>query len=53
VYVFRPQGELILEFETGGDSPVTALAAYSVRRNETRIVAGHDDGTVTVHKVYD
>jgi hypothetical protein len=51
VYVFRPQGELILDFETGGNSAVTALTSYSVRRNESMIVAGHHDGSVTVHKV--
>jgi len=51
VYIFRPQGELIIEFHSGIFSPVTALSAYVIRRNETMLMTGHQDGSITSHKI--
>jgi len=51
VYIFRPQGELMIEFPSGSYSPVTALSAYVVRRNETVLLVGHEDGSAHFHRI--
>ncbi len=50
--VFSTRGALLARFETGSASPVTALASYGVRRNETAVLTGHLDGELRTHALW-
>eukprot|EP00854_Cymbomonas_tetramitiformis_P017290 gene17290-20576_t len=51
VYFFRPQGDLLLEYHTGLANAVTSITSYVIRKNETMIITGHEDGSVGFHKL--
>ncbi|XP_057988763.1 uncharacterized membrane protein At1g75140 isoform X2 [Hevea brasiliensis] len=52
VYVFSRNGDVLVDFYTLCDSPVTAMLSYlSVYKNECIVVTGHENGVVLVHKV--
>lgn len=51
VYIFRPDGDLVVESESDTNSSVTALGAMLVRRNETMVVSGHANGDVVFHRI--
>lgn len=54
VYVFSRNGDVMIEFYTLCDSPVTAMVSYlSVYKNESIVVTGHQNGVVLVHKVHE
>ncbi|CAL9074249.1 unnamed protein product [Musa textilis] len=54
VYVFSSAGDIIIELSSLSDSPVTAMLSYlSSRRNESLLFAGHADGSVTAHRLYE
>ena len=36
------------QYDTGAASPITAMASYSMRRNESVLVTGHENGEVSV-----
>ncbi|KAG1657796.1 hypothetical protein FOA52_008186 [Chlamydomonas sp. UWO 241] len=44
---------VLLTYETGSASPVTALASYAVQRNESVMITGHANGEVRTHGVYE
>lgn len=54
VFVFPRNGDVLVEFDTFADSPVTAMLSYlSVYKNESVVVTGHGNGLVLVHKVWE
>lgn len=53
-YVFTRYGEVILQFNTLTNSPITAMLSYlSVFRNESIVVTGHGNGAILVHRVWE
>ncbi|KAJ8762245.1 hypothetical protein K2173_007401 [Erythroxylum novogranatense] len=54
VYVFSSSGDVLVEFDTKCDSPITAMTSYlSVYKNESFVVTGHQNGEILMHKVYE
>lgn len=54
VYVFLRNGDVLVEFFTMCDSPITAMVSYlSVYKNESFVVTGHQNGVILLHKVSD
>ncbi|KAI3504786.1 hypothetical protein L1887_26503 [Cichorium endivia] len=53
-YVFTRYGEVMLQFNTLTNSPITAMLSYlSVFRNETIVVTGHGNGVILVHRIWE
>ncbi|XP_058222788.1 uncharacterized membrane protein At1g75140 [Rhododendron vialii] len=54
VFVFPRNGDVLVEFDTLADSPVTAMLSYlSVYKNESVVVTGHGNGLILVHRVWE
>ncbi|KAI6688863.1 hypothetical protein NL676_025691 [Syzygium grande] len=54
VYVISRNGDVLVEFDTMLESPVTVMVSYmSVYRNESVLVTGHQSGVISVHKVWE
>ncbi|KAF5752697.1 hypothetical protein HS088_TW01G00613 [Tripterygium wilfordii] len=54
VYLFTKNGDVLLEFVTTCESPVTAMLSYtSVYKNQSILVTGHQNGVVLVHKLFE
>ncbi|XP_059634946.1 uncharacterized membrane protein At1g75140-like [Cornus florida] len=54
VYVFLRNGDVLVEFYTLSDSPITTILSYmSVYKNETVLVTGHMNGLILVHKIWE
>ncbi|KAK4771028.1 hypothetical protein SAY87_031560 [Trapa incisa] len=54
VYVFMRNGDALVEFNTMMDSPITAMVSYmSIQKNESFVVTGHQNGAISVHKVWE
>lgn len=54
VYVFLRNGDALVEFNTMMVSPITAMVSYmSVHKNESFVVTGHQNGVISVHKVWE
>ncbi|KAF8024351.1 hypothetical protein BT93_F1515 [Corymbia citriodora subsp. variegata] len=54
VYVIVRNGDVLVEFDTMLESPVTAMVSYmSVYKNESVTVTGHRNGVISVHKVWE
>ncbi|KAK1416944.1 hypothetical protein QVD17_26063 [Tagetes erecta] len=54
LYIFTRYGEVMVQFDTGTNSPVTAMLSYlSAVRNESIVVTGHENGVILVHKVWE
>ncbi|KAF7138144.1 hypothetical protein RHSIM_Rhsim07G0237100 [Rhododendron simsii] len=54
VFVFPRNGDVLVEFDTSADSPVTAMLSYlSVYKNESVVVTGHGNGLILVHRVWE
>ncbi|KAG2324281.1 hypothetical protein Bca52824_007009 [Brassica carinata] len=52
LYVFLRNGDVLVEFSTGCDSPITAMVSYmSVYKNESFVVTGHRSGVVLLHRL--
>ncbi|CAH2067354.1 unnamed protein product [Thlaspi arvense] len=52
VYVFLRNGDVLVEFSTTCDSPVTAMVSYmSVYKNESFVVTGHQSGVILLHRL--
>lgn len=51
--VFLRNGDVLVEFFTGCDSPITAMVSYvsSVYKNESFVVTGHRSGAVLLHRL--
>lgn len=54
VYVFLRNGDVLVEFYTLSESPITAMLSYmSVYRNESVVVTGHQNGAILMHRVWE
>lgn len=54
VYVFLRNGDVLVEFHTLSDLPVTAMLSYmSAYMNESILVTGHSDGLILVHRLWE
>ncbi|KAG6512306.1 uncharacterized membrane protein At1g75140-like [Zingiber officinale] len=54
VYVFSSAGDVLIELPSLSESPVTSMLSYlSSRRNESLLFSGHEDGSVTAHRLYE
>ncbi|CAD5313173.1 unnamed protein product [Arabidopsis thaliana] len=54
VYVFLRNGDVLIEFFTTVDSPVTAMVSYSsVFKNSSFVVTGHQNGAVLLHRIHE
>ena len=54
VYVFLRNGDVLAEFYTSSDSPITTMLSYmSVSKNESILVTGHKNGAILVHRVWE
>ncbi|KAM7518251.1 hypothetical protein LguiB_017213 [Lonicera macranthoides] len=54
VYVFLRDGDVMLEFCTLSNSPVTAMLSYlSFYKNQSILVTGHENGVILVHRVWE
>ncbi|CAA7042675.1 unnamed protein product [Microthlaspi erraticum] len=52
LYVFLRNGDVLVEFHTTCDSPITAMVSYmSVYKNESFVVTGHQNGVVLLHRL--
>ncbi|CAN7086248.1 unnamed protein product [Brassica oleracea var. botrytis] len=52
LYVFLRNGDVLVEFFTSCDSPITAMVSYmSVYKNESFVVTGHQSGAVLLHRL--
>lgn len=54
VYVFLRNGDVLVEFDTLLDSPITAMVSYtSAYKNESFVVTGHENGGMLIHRVWE
>ncbi|CAG7869390.1 unnamed protein product [Brassica rapa] len=54
VYVFLRNGDVLIEFFTTVDSPVTAMVSYlSMFKNSSFVVTGHQNGAVLFHRIHE
>ncbi|KAI8003179.1 putative membrane protein [Camellia lanceoleosa] len=54
VVVFLRNGDVLAEFNTILDSPITAMVSYmSVYKNASFVVTGHSNGLILLHKVWE
>ncbi|KAL1813085.1 hypothetical protein DCAR_0625368 [Daucus carota subsp. sativus] len=51
VFVFSRNGNVLLEFSTLSDSPVTALLSYMSSHNQSVLVTGHENGIILRHSI--
>ncbi|ESQ27633.1 hypothetical protein EUTSA_v10018268mg [Eutrema salsugineum] len=52
VYVFLRNGDVLAEFFTTCDSPITAMVSYmSPYKNESFVVTGHQSGVILLHRL--
>ncbi|XP_010529548.1 PREDICTED: uncharacterized membrane protein At1g75140-like [Tarenaya hassleriana] len=52
VYVFLRNGDVLVEFFTASDSPITAMISYlSAYKNDSFLVTGHQNGDILLHRV--
>ncbi|CAH8364006.1 unnamed protein product [Eruca vesicaria subsp. sativa] len=52
LYVFLRNGDVLVEFFTTCDSPITAMVSYmSVYKNESFVVTGHQSGVILLHRL--
>ncbi|KAJ7958051.1 WD40-repeat-containing domain protein [Quillaja saponaria] len=54
VYVFLRNGDVLVEFYTLSESPITAMVSYmSVYKNESVLVTGHRNGAILMHRIWE
>lgn len=53
IYIFLTQGDLLVDWATQSRSPVTAIQSFTLRKNETKLITGHADGSVHVHNIWE
>lgn len=54
VYVFLRNGDVLVEFHTSLESPITAMVSYtSTHKNESFLVTGHGNGEILIHRVWE
>ncbi|KAI4316802.1 hypothetical protein L6164_024745 [Bauhinia variegata] len=54
VYVFLRNGDVLIEFYTSLESPITTMVSYSsVHKNESIVVTGHENGAILMHHIWE
>lgn len=54
VYIFLRTGDVLVEFYTQSESPITTMLSYmSVSKNESFVVTGHINGVILTHRVWE
>lgn len=53
IYIFFTHGDLLVDYATLSQAPVTAMLSFTLRKNETWLVTGHADGAVLVHRIWE
>ncbi|KAG4991259.1 hypothetical protein JHK87_024716 [Glycine soja] len=54
VYVFTRNEDVLVEFDTSLESPITAMVSYtSVYKNESFVVTGHQNGEILMHRAWE
>lgn len=53
VYIFFIHGDLLVDYATLSQAPVTSMLSFTLRKNETWLVTGHADGAVLVHRIWE
>lgn len=54
VYILLSNGEVLVQFDTLSDTPVTSMLSYmSIWKNESVLITGHRDGSILVHRVWE
>nr|GMD14019.1 uncharacterized membrane protein At1g75140-like [Ipomoea batatas]GMD96285.1 uncharacterized membrane protein At1g75140-like [Ipomoea batatas] len=54
LYVFSRNGDVLIEFNTLLDAPITALASFlTLYKNESVLVTGHENGVILKHRVWE
>ncbi|GMH23382.1 hypothetical protein Nepgr_025225 [Nepenthes gracilis] len=54
VYLFLKNGDVLVEFYTLTDSPVTAMLSYiSAHKNDSFLATGHSNGMILLHRVWE
>lgn len=53
IYIFFIHGDLLVDYATLSQAPVTAMLSFTLRKNETWLVTGHADGSVLVHRIWE
>ncbi|XP_024387265.1 uncharacterized membrane protein At1g75140 [Physcomitrium patens] len=53
IFIFFIQGDLLVDYATLSQAPVTAMLSFTLRKNETWLVTGHADGAVLVHRIWE
>lgn len=54
VYVFLRNGDVLIEYFTMTESPITAMLSYmSVYKNESVVVTGHQNGEILKHRFWE
>lgn len=53
IYLFFIHGDLLVDYATLSQAPVTAMLSFTLRKNETWLVTGHADGSVLVHRIWE
>ncbi|GMI96794.1 hypothetical protein like AT1G75140 [Hibiscus trionum] len=54
VYLFLRNGDVGVEFCTEHQSPIMAMVSYmSVYKNESFVVTGHQNGVISMHRVFE
>ncbi|KAL5558074.1 hypothetical protein UlMin_034285 [Ulmus minor] len=54
VYVFSRNGDVLVQYHTLSESPITAMVSYmSVYKNETFVVTGHKNGALLMHRIWE
>ena len=52
--VFTRNGDVLVEFDTSLESPITAMVSYtSVYKNESFVVTGHQNGEILMHRIWE
>ncbi|KAK1395652.1 putative WD40-repeat-containing domain-containing protein [Heracleum sosnowskyi] len=51
VYVFSRNGDVLIEFSTLSQSPVTTMLLYMSLYNQSVLVTGHENGIILMHRV--
>lgn len=53
VYVLLRNGDVLVEFDTLMESPITAIVSYMSSKSESFVVTGHENGEILINRVWE
>ncbi|RAL53620.1 hypothetical protein DM860_012235 [Cuscuta australis] len=54
IYMFSRNGDVLVEFKTALDDPITALASFlTLHKNESVLLTAHKNGVILKHRVWE